>query len=194
MKMIRMTKDKFLSYVLDERKDKYRNFLKEIYFINPKDSHGGDSSFVAVVVIGAKSGEVYVGISKYNTMDTKKVQRPISTSISPKEQAKIKKEIVVSGFSLEEGLKQACNRVWREIMNMPSLYGKDHGPHKPKRVSVSVGISLTRLIRSIPPFPFDTHKKFNELMAAEKRYREQKMLTAAKQSKGEPSETSKSAH
>lgn len=194
MKMIRMTKEKFYSYVQDERKAKYRSHPYEFYYLNPQDAHGKPSSFVAVVVLGPKMGEVYVGVSKYNTFDTKKVSRPIPTDIPEKQQKKIKATVIVSGFTLEEGLKQACNRAWREMMDMPSLYGKDHGPQqRPGATLNRLSIMMTRMIRTIPPFPFDTRSKYRELMAARK-HADRRLLTTAKQLKGGGSEAAKGAN
>jgi hypothetical protein len=102
MQMRRMPLERFLSYILDNRKAEFSE-TAEVYYHNPKDARGKPSSFVFVVLL-VSPGYMYCAGTKcdpYN--DT---------------------------FDLEKGLKEACNRVWREYRDMPSLYGKDHGPKR----------------------------------------------------------------
>lgn len=155
MKMQKMTKEEFLSFIKDQRKDDIiRKRPVEVYFHNPLDENGHPSSFVCVMIheLGKNKSNVYCGVSKYNTDDTKTIKRVVPDTIPKKQQAKYKPSVTVSGFSLDEGLRQACNRAWREMMDMPSLYGRNHGPSavKPK---VSIMIKLNR-VTSFPPSPF----------------------------------------
>lgn len=125
-----MTREKFLSYVLDQRKELCSDAF-EAYYINPSDARGNHSSFVIVTVVNCQTGAVYSGVSKFNPMDKS----------DPRARN--------SEFTLEEGLKQACNRAWREMYNMPSLYGRNNsGASKPKTGLIPpgvMGIMISRL-------------------------------------------------
>jgi hypothetical protein len=110
MRMIRMTEQKFLSYVLDKRKDEFKKKAHDIFYYNPRDERGAPSSFVFVVIKGREKDAIWCGGSKYNASD----------GSNPKSKN-------YHAFSIEEGLKQACNRAWREYQAMSSLYGKNHG-------------------------------------------------------------------
>jgi hypothetical protein len=149
MKMKRMQKKQFLSYVLDERKHKVaQQHPFEVFFYNPLDVRGKPSSFVYVVLLGAHKDEIYCAGSKYNPLDG---VNPSGRNFQP--------------FDLGEGLNQACNRVWREFNNMPSLYGKDHGPKQPtaSRILKTLRVRISQIAASaVPPIhafpsPFRPH-------------------------------------
>ncbi len=143
MKMKRMTFSKFVSYVLDERIKTRRPDPQleklEIFYHNPVDVRGKPSSFVLVVLLGTKKDEIYCAATKLNPVDDK--------------------------FSLEEGLKQACNRVWREYHGGKSLYGKGHGKNRTPgarleklraRIASSLGLMGNRPI----PYNFPAMPKY----------------------------------
>ena len=129
MQMIKMDRERFLSYVLDQRKELFSDVF-EVYYLNPSDARGDHSSFVIVTVINRMTGAVYSGVSKFNPAD------------------KSDPRARTSEFTLEEGLKQACNRAWREMHNMPSLYGRNNsGASKPKTGLIPPGVMAVMISR-----------------------------------------------
>lgn len=130
MKMIRMERGLFLSYILDQRKNDCPKAL-QAYYLNPNDAHGKPSSFVIVVVVDPSNPGMYAGVSKFNPLDGADPSSPHYTK-----------------FSLEEGLKQACNRAWREMFDMPSLYGKGSNP-KPRNLRMQIGAIMVSRFASL---------------------------------------------
>jgi hypothetical protein len=151
MRMQRMGIEKFLSYILDNRKQEVtpENAQFEVFYHNPSTAHGDVSSFVFVVLVSRLTPyEVWCGGAKYNTLD---------------------QNLPGGGFDLEEGLKQACNRAWTEYRGMKSLYGKNHGP-QPRKSSDIAKAMLFRHMFKPRPYPVltdvpRTFKKFSRLRA-----------------------------
>jgi hypothetical protein len=116
MQMGKVQIEDFLERVRDQRKAHLNPKSIEVYFYNPLDCRGTPSSFVFVVLISkGKSKGIYCAGSKYNPCD----------GIDPAGKG-------YQSFSLNEGLTQACNRVWREFRGMPSTYGRGYTPKTKK--------------------------------------------------------------
>ena len=126
MEMKRMSKDVFLKYILDNRKDEFKDHGFEVFHSNPIDARGQASSFV-IVNIATRNGNLYVGVAKCNPVDDE--------------------------FSLEKGLAIACNRAWREMYAMPSLYAKNKGKRTSRR-SAAITMGIQALLGSTRSKPF----------------------------------------
>jgi hypothetical protein len=123
MRMQKLEFDEFVNYVRDNRAkimkpDPHLHF----FYHNPIDAHGCPSSFVFVVLVDShkSGGGVYSAGSKFNVEDKE--------------------------FSLNYGLKEACNRLWSEFQGTKSLYGK--GFKRPQEVKPTIS-PLTRILMSM---------------------------------------------
>lgn len=104
----------------------------EIYVHNPLDVHGKPSSFIIMVLYDPNHDQVFSATSKCDRYS--------------------------DDFSIERGMRVAANRLFREFMGFPPLYGRDHcDREQPKRVLRRIRTMISRWSNpipiSIPPMP-----------------------------------------